>query len=71
MSGASWLPRGEQDFFDLCQKWKNGLNNPANVAAFGWAQAEVTAVLTALIAFLTARVAYKEDNSTKNRLIKD
>ncbi|MDR1216068.1 MAG: hypothetical protein LBK25_05235 [Treponema sp.] len=71
MSGASWLPRGEQDFFDLCQKWKNGLNNPANVAAFGWDQAEVTAVLTALIAFLTARVAYKEDNSTKNRLIKD
>jgi hypothetical protein len=42
-----------------------------NVAAFGWNQTDVTAVLTATTAFLSARTAYQEDDSSRNRLIKD
>jgi hypothetical protein len=71
MSGSHWLPEREQDFADLCQKWKTGLENPATVAAFGWNQTEVTAALTAVNAFLTARTTYEEDDSSRNRLAKD
>jgi hypothetical protein len=71
MAGTSWLPRGEQDFVDLCLRWKGALEDPALVAAFGWDPAEVAVVLAFIIAFLTARNAYKEVNSSRNRLIKD
>jgi hypothetical protein len=71
MSVKNWLSGGEQNFADLCQRWKNGLGNPANVTAFGWNQTDVTAVLTAITAFLSARTAYQEDDSSRNRLIKD
>jgi hypothetical protein len=71
MSGTSWLPRREQNFVDLCLRWKIGLEDPANVAAFGWDPAEVAVVLVAIDAFVMARMAYEQDNSTRNRLIKD
>jgi hypothetical protein len=68
---TDWLPSREQDFSDLCQKWKTGLGNPANVAAFGWNQAVVTAALALVDAFLTARTAYGQDDSSAKRLAKD
>jgi hypothetical protein len=68
---ADWLPTREQDLVDLCQKWKTGMEDPAMVTAFGWNQADVTAVLGALTAFLTARAAYADDDSSRNRLAKD
>jgi hypothetical protein len=71
MPGSDWLPTREQDLADLCQKWKTGLSDAANVTAFGWKQADVTAALTAVDGFLTARTAYEEDDSSKNRLKKD
>jgi hypothetical protein len=71
MAGGSWLPRREQDFADLCLKWKVALEDPVLVAAFGWNQADVSAVLAKIIVFLTARTAYGQDNSSRNRLIKD
>jgi hypothetical protein len=72
MSGSnSWLPTREQDLVDLCQKWTTGLENPANVTAFGWNQAEVTAALGPIDGFLTARTAYEQDDSHKNRVTKD
>jgi hypothetical protein len=52
-------------------RWVAGLGNPAMVIAFGWMQAYVTGALTAIEAFLTARDAYLEDDSSKNRLAKD
>ncbi|MDR2553698.1 MAG: hypothetical protein LBD31_11120 [Treponema sp.] len=66
-----WIPAREQDFTDLCQKWKTGLSETANIAAFGWNQTEVAAVLGAVDAFLTARAAYEADNSTAKRIAKD
>jgi hypothetical protein len=66
-----WLPSREQDFMDLCHKWKTGLENPANLTIFALNQADVTAVLGAVDAFLTARAAYEDDDSSKNRLAKD
>jgi hypothetical protein len=71
MAGINWLPDREQDFADLCRKWKTGQENPANVAAFGWIQTEVTATLAAINGFLTARTTYEDDNSSRNRLAKD
>jgi hypothetical protein len=71
MPGSDWLPTREQDLADLCQKWKTGLSDAANVAAFGWNQAEVTVVLGVVDGFLTARTAYEENDSSKNRLKKD
>ncbi|MDR1351902.1 MAG: hypothetical protein LBK05_01365 [Treponema sp.] len=71
MSGTSWLPRREQDFVDLCLKWKAALEDPAIVAAFGWNQTDVTAVLAKIIVFLTARTTYGQVNSSRNRLAKD
>ena len=70
-NNGDWRPSREQDFVDLCQKWKAGLENPANVTAFDWKQAEVTETLTAVDAFLAARTAYEETDSTKNRVAKD
>jgi hypothetical protein len=71
MAGTSWLPRKEQDFVDLCLKWKAGLEDPAIAAVFGWDPAVVAVILALLVAFLTARTAYKQVNSSRNRLIKD
>ena len=66
-----WIPPREQDLTDLCQKWKTGLSDAANITAYAWNQTEVTAALGAVDAFLTARAAYEDDNSSKNRLAKD
>jgi hypothetical protein len=68
---SDWIPTREQDFVDLCLKWKAELENPANIAAYGWDQTEVTATLGNIDAFLTARSAYEADNSTAKRLAKD
>ena len=70
-NNGDWLPSREQDLADLCQRWKVGLENPANVTNFGWKQAEVTETLTKVTAFLTARAAYEEVDSTANRIAKD
>jgi hypothetical protein len=70
-NNGDWLPSREQDLADLCQKWKTGLENPANITAFDWKQAEVTETLAAIDAFLTARTDYAETNSTRNRVAKD
>jgi hypothetical protein len=71
MPNSDWLPAREQDLADLCQKWKTGLENQANVTAFGWKQAEVDGALAKIDAFLTARAAYEDNDSSKNRLVKD
>ncbi|MDR1128732.1 MAG: hypothetical protein LBL20_05415 [Treponema sp.] len=71
MSGTSWLPRREQDLADLCVKWKAGLESTANVKAFGWDQVEATAVLDIIDGFLDTRTAYGNNNSTRNRVVKD
>ena len=44
--------------------------NAANITACAWNQTDVTAALGAVDAFLTARAAYEDDNSSKNRLAK-
>jgi hypothetical protein len=67
-NNGDWLPPREQDLVDLCQKWKRGLENQANGTAFDWKQAEITESLVAIDAFLTARTAYEETDSTKNRV---
>jgi hypothetical protein len=71
MPNSDWLPAREQDLADLCQKWKAGLGNPANIAAFGWKQAEADGTVAAIDGFLTAREAYGDNDSTKNRVAKD
>jgi hypothetical protein len=70
-NNGDWLPSREQDLADLCQKWKTGLENPANITNFGWKQAEVKETLAKITAFLTARTAYEEVDSTANRMAKD
>ena len=45
---TDWLPSREQDFTDLCNKWKIGLSEAGNIAAFGWSQTEVAATLAAV-----------------------
>jgi hypothetical protein len=62
-----WLPTWEQDFVDLCQKWKAGLEYPANVTAFDWKQVETAAALAVIDAFLTARAACEKNDSSRNR----
>jgi hypothetical protein len=71
MPNSDWLPAREQDLEDLCQRWKLGLGNPVNVTAFGWKQVEVDEVLVKVDAFLIARAAYKDTDSTRNRMTKD
>ena len=67
----SWLNTREQDFADLCRKWSAGLGTQANLTAFDWKQALVDGALSKINAFLTAKSAYEDDNSSKNRLAKD
>jgi hypothetical protein len=54
---ADWAPAREQDLVDLCEKWKAVLLDPAQAAAYSWDQAEVTAVLGKIDAFLSAPLA--------------
>jgi hypothetical protein len=71
MPGSDWIPTREQDVVDLCQKWAAALSDSAKVTAFGWDQAEVTAVLGKINGFLAKRTDYEADNSTAKRLAKD
>ncbi|MDR2418870.1 MAG: hypothetical protein LBD79_07425 [Treponema sp.] len=71
MPGGDWIPHREQDFTDVCLKWKAGLSDEANVLAFAWKEDDLSVVLTAITDFLTARTAYEENDSSKNRLKKD
>jgi hypothetical protein len=66
-----WIPVQILLFVALCMKWKEGLENVANITAFGWLQTEIDKVLPKIIAFLTAQAAYEENNSSRNRLAKD
>jgi hypothetical protein len=63
------LQKQEQDFVDLCQKWKTGLSRRRQQHAID--QADITAMLAGIDAFLTARTDYEEDDSSRNRLAKD
>ncbi|MDR2193239.1 MAG: hypothetical protein LBP19_02055 [Treponema sp.] len=60
---ADWASAREQDLVDVCEKWKTVLPDSAQVAAYGWEQAEVAAVLGKIDAFLTARSGYEADDS--------
>ena len=71
MPDSDWIPTREQVFAELCRKWKIGLGKPENGSAFGWKQGEVDGVLGKTNTFLTALEAYKDNNSSKNRLVKD
>jgi hypothetical protein len=71
MPGRDWIPKREQDFVDLCEKWIAVLLDPVKVAEYGWVQAECDAVADTIHTFLTARNAYETDNSSANRLTKD
>jgi hypothetical protein len=66
-----WLPAREQDFVDLCEKWKSETDDPLKVAAYGWDQTEVTTVSGKIKGFLDARGAYEADDSSAKRLAKD
>ncbi|MDR0562648.1 MAG: hypothetical protein LBG73_08155 [Spirochaetaceae bacterium] len=71
MPNKDWLPHREQDFTDLCQKWKTGLSDAANGSAFGWKSSDSAAASAAVDAFLTARADYEANDSSKNRIKKD
>ncbi|MDR1030450.1 MAG: hypothetical protein LBL76_06210 [Treponema sp.] len=72
MSGnEDWVPETEQDLQDLCETWDDGLADPANTTAFGWKPEEVTLTRGRVSGFPAARAAYREDNSTRNRIKKD
>jgi hypothetical protein len=71
MSGTDWLPRKEHELVDLCQKWAAALGEGAKITAYGWNPAECTAVLNQVNAFLVARGAYEDEDTSANRLAKD
>jgi hypothetical protein len=72
MAGSkAWLFSEEQDFVDLCQKWKTGLGDPEVAAIFGWDQRAIRAALTGIDAFLSARTRCEGDDSRGNRQAKD
>ncbi|MDR2552400.1 MAG: hypothetical protein LBD31_04435 [Treponema sp.] len=68
---GDWLPSREQDLVDLAQKWAAGLADSAKITAFGWKQPEAAEALAQVGAFLTARTAYEDVDSTANRMAKD
>ncbi|MDR2480844.1 MAG: hypothetical protein LBD07_00935 [Spirochaetaceae bacterium] len=70
-NNSDWLPSREQDLVDLAQKWAAGLADSAKITAFGWKQAEAADALAKVSAFLTARAAYEDVDSTANRMAKD
>jgi hypothetical protein len=71
MPGKDWLPHREQDFVDLCERWKIGLADPAQAAVFAWNLTEVKTASDKIGAFLTARAVYKKNDSTRNRIAKN
>jgi hypothetical protein len=66
-----WVPSREQDLVDLIARWILILGDAAKQALFGWLLASCTAVIDKLEAFLTARNAYEQANTTENRIAKD
>jgi hypothetical protein len=56
---------------DLAAKWTETLGETAKQTAYGWEAAACTAVTGTITAFLTARSAYGQTNSTENLIAKD
>jgi hypothetical protein len=71
MAHTDWIPRKEQDLVDLCEKWTALLGDAARIAAYGWDQSECAGVSGTVDGFLSARYAYKNDDSSAKRLLKD
>jgi hypothetical protein len=71
MPTSDWIPTKEQDVVDLVETWKTVLGDTAKVVAFGWNQVEVTEVLSKITGFTDARAAFKADNSSAKRIVKD
>jgi hypothetical protein len=66
-----WVPPREAELAELCEKWKEGLADPAQATAFGWKQEDLTLTSGKITTFLSARGAFIAANSTANRMIKD
>jgi hypothetical protein len=66
-----WLPSREQDLVDLIARWILILGDAAKQALFDWLQTTCTEVIDKLEAFVTARNAYSQANTTENRIVKD
>jgi hypothetical protein len=68
---SDWIPSREQDLVDLIAKWILILGDAVRQALYGWIQAACVAVIDKMEAFLAARNAYAQVNSTENRVAKD
>jgi hypothetical protein len=71
MHRVDWIPKRELELATLCARWKLSLEDPAQLVAYGWEREEVAETAGKVNAFLTAQSAYKADNSTARRLLKD
>lgn len=68
---SDWIPEQDLEVAEFARKWKAGLENPADVTAFDWKQADVNAALAAINGFLAAWDAYQDNNSSGKRMTKD
>jgi hypothetical protein len=68
---GDWVPSREQDLVDLGVKWIDILGDTNKQVTYGWDPATCTFVIGKITAFLTARAAYEQVNSTENRITKD
>jgi hypothetical protein len=70
-TGTDWLPRREQDLFELATVWDEWLSDAAKQTAFGWRAAECAAVVLKIGTFFEKRAAYQADRSKARRLLKN
>jgi hypothetical protein len=71
MKQHDWIPPTEDELVDLQEKWVEDLLKGALQTAYGWNATECAETVGKINTFLTARKAYKEVDSSANRLDKD
>ncbi|MDR1867120.1 MAG: hypothetical protein LBQ77_02495 [Treponema sp.] len=55
----------------MLKQWAAGLADTEQQSAFDWNEADCTATIARIMAFLNARAVYEINNSTQNRIAKD
>jgi hypothetical protein len=71
MNKKNWLPTKEDELVDLQEKWYEDLPKASLQTAYGWNATECSETVVKIGAFLAARKAYKDVDSSANRLDKD
>jgi hypothetical protein len=69
--GVDWVPKKEQDLYDLGLKWNEWAGDAAKRTAFGWDSTACSNAILKIGNFISAREAYQVSDTSENLILKN